>query len=336
MKQLRCSKPGAFEYRQVETPGLKEGFALIKVLQVGICGTDLHAFDGTQPYFSYPRVLGHEIAGEVVKIADQSEIKEGDLIAVIPYFNCKACIACRRGKSNCCDKISVFGVHEDGGMQEYIQVPVSSIVKKAGLNLDQLALSEPLAIGLHAVKRSAIQQGDWVLVVGAGPIGVGIMEFARVRGAKVIMMDVNESRLQACKERFGAEFLVNALEEPSEKIAELTRGDFCTTVFDATGNLKAINGSLNYVSHGGEYILVGLQKENFSFKHPDFHKRETTLMSSRNATRDDFHEVLETLLEGRIQAEKFITHRIRFDQVGTDFDSLIDPQNQVIKAMIDF
>lgn len=322
MKQLRCSEPGALEYRQVEIPGLKKGFALIKVLQVGICGTDLHAFDGTQPYFSYPRVLGHEIAGEVINIAGQSDIQEGDLIAVIPYFNCGECIACRRGRSNCCEKISVFGVHEDGGMQEYILVPVSAIVKKEGLNLDQLALSEPLAIGLHAVKRSAIQEGDWVLIVGAGPIGMGIMEFARLRGAKVIMMDVNDSRLLACKERFGTEFLVNALEEPSEKIAELTKGDFCTSVFDATGNLKAINGGLNFVSHGGEYVLVGLQKDNFSFNHPDFHSRETTLMSSRNATREDFHEVLENLSEGKIQTEKFITHRLRFDQV--------------IKAMIDF
>jgi 2-desacetyl-2-hydroxyethyl bacteriochlorophyllide A dehydrogenase len=317
-------------------PELQNGNAILKVKQVGICGTDLHAFEGTQPYFSYPRILGHEIAAEVVDIFDSEKFDVGDIVTVIPYFNCGICIACRRGKPNCCARISVFGVHEDGAMREYISVPVSSLIKKEGLRLDQLALVEPLAIGLHGVKRAEIQPEDFVLVMGAGPIGLGVMEFARLAGANVIAMDINENRLKFCSELLNVPFTVNPLDDSTEAIAEITKGEFCTSVIDATGSLKAINGGLQYVSHSGNYVLVGLQKEHFSFAHPDFHKRETTLMSSRNATRSDFEQVMNVLKADQIEVSTFITHRIGFDALKDEFQSLSNPSHYVVKAMVNF
>jgi 2-desacetyl-2-hydroxyethyl bacteriochlorophyllide A dehydrogenase len=336
VKKIACISSGKFTYQTSEKPSLSEGKAILKVRSVGICGTDLHAFEGTQPYFSYPRILGHEIAAEVVEISDSSDFSIGDFVTVIPYFNCGKCIACRRRKPNCCTSISVFGVHEDGAMQEYITVPVSSLIKKQGLTLDQLALTEPLAIGYHGVKRAGVQAGDNVLVIGAGPIGLGIMEFVRLSGANVIAMDINEHRLDFCLNTLHVPYAINAIQNPRESISEITKGEFCTTVIDATGSLKAINGGLDYVSHGGNYVLVGLQKEHFSFSHPEFHKRETTLMSSRNATKSDFEQVMNVLSEGKIDASLFITHHIGFAQVATEFKALLDPAKQVIKSIVDF
>lgn len=227
MKLLSCLAPGEFEYQEAEMPKVSKGRAIVKIKRVGICGTDLHAFEGTQPYFSYPRILGHELAGEVVDIEENNGISKGDQVTVIPYFSCGTCVACRNGKPNCCQKISVFGVHEDGGMREFVSVPVTSLVKKEGLNLDQLALAEPFAIGAHGVRRAGVKPGQTVLVIGAGPIGLGVMEFARIAGAKVIAMDINEQRLQFCKDAWNIPHVVKAGSSSHEQIGEITNNDFC-------------------------------------------------------------------------------------------------------------
>jgi len=191
MKVLLCEEPGRFEYIKRNEPLLQEEKAILKVKRIGICGTDLHAFEGTQPYFEYPRVLGHELACEIVDIKANNEFKIGDRVTFIPYFNCGKCIACRNGLTNCCVNMKVFGVHVDGGMSEYISVPVDKLLQGGNMSFDELALVEPLAIGAHGIRRAAVRPGEFVLVVGAGPIGLGIMEFARIAGANVIAMDMN-------------------------------------------------------------------------------------------------------------------------------------------------
>ena len=335
MKLLSCLSPGEFEYQEAEMPKVSKGRAIVKIKRVGICGTDLHAFEGSQPYFSYPRILGHELAGEVVDIEENNEISKGDQVTVIPYFSCGTCVACRNGKPNCCQKISVFGVHEDGGMREFVSVPVTSLVKKEGLNLDQLALAEPFAIGAHGVRRAGVKSGQTVSVIGAGPIGLGVMEFARIAGAKVIAMDINEQRLQFCKEAWNIPHVVIAGSSAHEQIGEITNNDFCDVVIDATGSLAAINAGFQFIAHGGSYVLVGLQKGEIAFSHPEFHKREATLMSSRNATRADFDQVLEAMTSGQLSIEKYITHKVKFDQVKDDFQSWLKPETGVIKAVVE-
>ena len=196
MKKLLCVEPGKLEYATGIKPELKKGQAIIKIKRIGICGTDLHAFEGTQPYFNYPRILGHELAGELVEFDNAPGFKTGESVTFIPYFNCGECIACRKGKTNCCTKMQVCGVHVDGGMVEYLSVPSSSLLHGDELSFDELALVEPLAIGAHGVRRAAVEQNEFVLVIGAGPIGLGTMEFARIAGAQVIALDINEQRLQ--------------------------------------------------------------------------------------------------------------------------------------------
>jgi 2-desacetyl-2-hydroxyethyl bacteriochlorophyllide A dehydrogenase len=335
MKCIVCAIPGTLEYVAVKEPVEKKGFSILRIRRVGVCGTDLHAFEGTQPYFNYPRVLGHELAGTIEQTGPDSGFALGESVTIIPYFNCGDCIACRNSKPNCCVNLKVCGVHEDGGMTEYFSVPDYSLVHSNGLTLDALALVEPLSIGAHAIQRALVREGETVLVVGAGPIGAGTMEFARIAGANVIALDVNDKRLEFVREKLGIANTLNGRRaDINEALMELTRGNMPDVVIDATGNRSALEKSFQYISHGGRYLLVGLQKENISFSHPEFHKREATLMSSRNATRSDFVRVIQAMSENFIKPDAYITHRLSFDEVTAKFASLLDPENGVVKGMI--
>jgi 2-desacetyl-2-hydroxyethyl bacteriochlorophyllide A dehydrogenase len=335
MKTLVCIEPGHFEYFTREKPELVKGHAIIKIKRIGICGTDLHAFEGSQPFFDYPRILGHELAGELVEFDDAPGFQIGETVTFIPYFNCGKCIACRAGKPNCCSSIMVLGVHCDGGMVEYLSVPSYSLVHGEGLSFDELALVEPLAIGAHGVRRAGVQSGEFVLVIGAGPIGLGTMEFARIAGGKVIALDINDRRLEFCKNRLQVAHTINALAaDVMEQLMEITNGDMPTVVIDATGNLKAINNAFRYMAHGGRHVLIGLQKGDISFSHPEFHKREATLMSSRNATREDFIHVIASMKSKQVDPTTYITNRVKFNEVKDQFEQWLNPANGVIKAMV--
>lgn len=336
MKTLVCTTPGDFEYRDGERPVPQKGRSILKIKRIGICGTDLHAFEGTQPYFVYPRILGHELAAEFIEGDEAGGFVPGEAVTFIPYFNCGECIACRSGKPNCCSSIQVCGVHIDGGMAEYLSVPSYSLVHGEGLSFDELALVEPLAIGAHGVRRAEVKKDEFVLVIGAGPIGLGIMEFARIAGGRVIAMDINDRRLLFCKEKLNVEFTINGLsEDVKQRLQEITGGDFPTVVIDATGSQKAINNGFYYMAHGARYVLVGLQKGELIVSHPEFHKREATLMSSRNATREDFEHVINCMKKGLVNPSTYITHRVLFDQVKDEFKGWLNPENGVIKAMVE-
>jgi 2-desacetyl-2-hydroxyethyl bacteriochlorophyllide A dehydrogenase len=336
MKSLVCISPGHFEYHQKEKPVLKPGHAIIKIKRIGICGTDFHAFEGTQPYFEYPRILGHELSGELIEFDDAPGFSENEAVTYIPYFDCGECLACRSGKPNCCSKIKVSGVHQDGGMVEYLLIPSATLLHGRGLGLDDLALVEPLAVGAHAVSRADIRKEEFVLVTGAGPIGLATMEFVRLAGGKVIALDTNENRLEFCRSHMNIFASINAdSHDVAGQIREMTNGDMPPVVFDASGNLKAIEIAFSFVAHGGRYILVGLQKGQISFSHPEFHKREGTLMSSRNAIRQDFEYSISSIQKGWINPSAYITHRTQFDQVKNQFKSWLDPANRVIKTMVE-
>jgi 2-desacetyl-2-hydroxyethyl bacteriochlorophyllide A dehydrogenase len=336
MKILTCTTPGNFEYSVGEKPLLQNGNAIIKIKRIGICGTDLHAFEGTQPFFNYPRVLGHELSGELVEFDNAPGFEIGEAVSFIPYFNCGTCIACRSGKSNCCTQMQVCGVHVNGGMAEYLSVPSYSLLHGEGLSFDELALVEPLAIGAHGIRRAGVQKDEFVLVIGAGPIGLGTMEFARIAGGKVIALDINDQRLQFCKDKLKVGYTVNALSpNVTQQLMDITNGDMPTVVIDATGSLKAINNAFQYMAHGARYVLIGLQKGEICFNHPEFHKREGTLMSSRNATREDFEHVIASMKKGEVDPTTYITHRVSFDDVKQEFDQWLNPANGVIKAMVE-
>lgn len=302
---------------------MEKGRAILRMRRTGICGTDIHAYGGNQPYFVYPRILGHELSADLVDADGAEDFAPGEPVTFIPYFHCGRCNACKQGKTNCCVQMNVCGVHVDGGMVEYLSVPAASLVKNNGLSYDELAMVEPLAIGAHGIRRAGVQPGESVLIVGAGPIGLGLVEFAKIAGGEVTMADVNAERLQFCREQTGVNTVMpDALGDMAADV-----------VIDATGNLAAINNALQYLAHGGRYVLVGLQKEAMTISHPELHKREGAIMSSRNATREDFEQVVQSIRAKKINPVAFITHRVSFDELGS---LMADFPRQAIKVMVDY
>ncbi len=335
MKYIVCEKPGEFILKEKEAPIRKEGEALLKINKVGICGTDLHAYGGNQAFFTYPRILGHELASEVLEIdANEKGIKAGDKVVVMPYVSCGECIACKNEKTNCCTNIRVLGVHADGGMQEQISVPANILLPANNLSDNEMAIVEPLAIGAHAVRRAGIKAGETVAVVGCGPIGIGIMKLAQIAGAKVIAIDMNEQRLAYAKEKIGVDYIVKAGETAVKVISEITNGDLCTAVFDASGNKFALETCPSYMSHGGRFVLVGLSKGDLTYNHPAVHAKEMTLMCSRNATTEDFEHVISVL--NQFPTDSFITHSVPYTDMIAHFDSWLNPETGVIKATVSF
>ncbi|MEM9929012.1 MAG: zinc-binding alcohol dehydrogenase family protein, partial [Bacteroidota bacterium] len=276
MQYIVCQEPGDFRLREKVAPTSKAGEALLKICRVGICGTDLHAYAGNQAFFSYPRVLGHELSAEILEIGENAQgLKAGDKVIIMPYLSCGICIACRNGKSNCCINIRVLGVHTDGGMQEIITLPTEVLIPAGKLSHDEIAIVEPLAIGAHALRRADVKAGETIVIVGCGPIGIGMMALAQIVGCKIIALDTNQQRLDFVKEEIGVDHIINVLEDPVAQVEKITNGDFATAVFDATGNQRALESGVNYMSHGGRYVLVGLSKGDLTYQHPKIHAKET-------------------------------------------------------------
>ncbi|HTL68704.1 MAG TPA: zinc-binding alcohol dehydrogenase family protein [Lacunisphaera sp.] len=341
MKSILLVEPGTLRAAtQPEAAPPGPGEALVRVHRVGVCGTDLHAFRGRQPFFTYPRIPGHELGVEVLGVGDGvTGVAVGDRCAVEPYLNCGRCVACRRGKPNCCTDLKVLGVHVDGGLRERFVVPAAKLHRSAALSFDQLALVEPLGIGAHAVERASLTPGETVAVLGVGPIGLAVIQFALAAGAQVLAVDVEARRLAFCRDRIGlpADATINAGATPdvARRLAELTNGDLPTAVFDATGNAASMANAFNHVAPGGRLVFVGLFTGEVTFNDPHFHRRELTLLASRNSRPDDFRRIITLVESGRVDTTPWITHRAGLDEVPARFAGWTDPAAGVVKAMIE-
>lgn len=337
MQTIILEEPGRFSLKNTAPPGAPAANqAKVRVHRVGVCGTDLHAFQGKQPFFSYPRILGHELGVEVLAVGhDVTEIEVGDKCCVLPYLHCGTCVACRMGKTNCCSRLEVLGVHIDGGMREEILLPADKLLKSTVLTFEQLALVETLSIGAHAVERAQIQAGETVLVVGAGPIGLSVIQFALLVGARTVLLELSPLRRAFCASRFE---LVGALDSPDtalKHLEDLFNGELPTAVFDATGNQQSMNQSFQYVSNGGRLILVGITQGEVSFRGPEFHRRELTILSTRNARKPDLLRVMKYMEDGLIDSRPWITHVSQPDEMVVVFPSWLDPNSGVVKAVVD-
>ncbi len=338
MKTIRLEAPGHLALVSTAAPDvLQADEALVRVHRIGVCGTDIHAFNGRQPFFSYPRILGHELGVEVVETGSEvTNVKPGDRCSVEPYLNCQQCIACRRGKPNGCTALRVLGVHGVGGMREQFVLPARKLHPSSKLSLEQLALVETLGIGAHAVERAGVESGEFALVAGAGPIGLAAMQFLIEAGAQVIALDINAERLSFCREQLGVPHIINgAREDAPETLKQITKGDLPTVVFDATGNAQSMMVSFEYPAHGGRLVFIGLFQGDVTFNDPNFHRRELTLMSSRNAQPQDFTRIIRLLEAGRINTTPWITHRASFADAVRQFPDWVKPETGVIKAMIE-
>jgi 2-desacetyl-2-hydroxyethyl bacteriochlorophyllide A dehydrogenase len=321
---LVCVEPGRLRLEARPAPDRAPGEALVRPLRVGICGTDYHIFEGSHPFLQYPRVMGHELAVEVVETPEGSGLVTGEVCVVNPYLACGECRACRGGKPNCCARLAVLGVHQDGGMTGLMSLPAASLLRAPGLTADQCAAVEFLAIGAHAVRRGAVTARDRALVVGAGPIGLGTALFARLSGAEVVLFDLDAARAEAVAAIAG----VTALPVGSRP------GEDFDIVFDATGNARSMERGFDLAIHGGRYVLVSVVNEPITFQDPDFHRKELTLLASRNATREDFDRVLAAMRGGEVAIERLITHRTRLADAVRDIPRWAGDKSGLIKAVI--
>ena len=339
MKTVILEKPGRLNLTDTAPPAEPgPGEALVRVHRVGICGTDLHAFRGRQPYFSYPRILGHELGVEIVSLDPHTEsnLRAGDHCAVEPYLNCGACSACRRGRINCCSHLRVLGVHTDGGMRELITVPIDKLHRSETLPLEHLALVETLCIGAHAVDRADLEPGQSTLVIGAGPIGLTAVAFARLAGAEVAVMEIDENRMRFVQENLGVEHLIDGRGDTEAQLRAVFGGELPLTVFDATGNARSMMNALGLIEQGGSVVFISLVQDEITFPDPEFHRRETTLISSRNATSADFARVVQTLETGAIDLAPWLTHSALPEALIGEFPGWLLPESQVVKAMLHF
>lgn len=335
MLTVVCQSPMNLLAEQRPRPERAPGEVLLRVKRVGVCGTDLHIFTGNQPYLSYPRVMGHELSGLVEEADADSGFAPGDPVYVMPYLSCGTCVACRQGKTNCCVRIQVLGVHRDGAFTEYLTVPAGFVHKADGITLDQAAMLEFLAIGAHAVRRGDVRAGQRVLVVGAGPIGLAAATFAVLRGAVVTALDGRLDRLEVARRDLGVASIVQLGEGDEAELHGQTDGEFFDVVFDATGNSHAMERGLRFVAHGGRYVLVSIVQADIRFSDPEFHKREASLLASRNATAEDFRTVLDAMRAGKIPERALATHRLALADVPQGFAGLLDPKAGVIKAIVE-
>jgi 2-desacetyl-2-hydroxyethyl bacteriochlorophyllide A dehydrogenase len=331
MKTVILEQPGRFTVTDTESPAAP-GFdeALVRVLTVGICGTDLHAFEGTQPFFTYPRILGHELAVEVLECgAGVSDFQRGDRCAVNPYMTCGQCSACKRGRSNCCAKMRVIGVHSDGGMRDRIVLPAKQMYKCPTLPAAQIPLVETLGVGIHAVGRAAPQPGDRAIVAGAGPIGLSVIEFLRLAGCDIGVIEKMPERLDFVARHHGLKRYYPSHDEARQE-------DPSTLVFDCTGDRGSMESSIQLLQQAGTLIFVGLINDKVSLFDPDLHRREATILASRNSTPAEHQRVLEYMEAGRIDVGAWPTECASPEAMGARFPLWLHRQAGIVKSIVEW
>jgi alcohol dehydrogenase len=337
MKAIQLQAPERLALIDVPEPGRPgRGEALVRVHRVGVCGTDVSAYQGKMPLFRYPRIPGHELGVEVLAVGDGgSNVRPGDRCSVEPYLNCGDCHACRKGASNCCARLEVLGVMIDGGLRDRFVVPARKLHVSRSLTFEQLALVETLAIGRHAVSRGGLQAGEPCLILGAGPIGLATLEFVKLAGGRSIVADVNERRLAFCRDVMRADHTLLLSDRFVQDLRDLTAGWLPDVVIDATGNNVSMSNAFGYVAPTGRLVFVGITAKEVTFAHAVFHRPEGTLLCSRNALPDDFTSIIGLIEQGRIRTDPWVTHRSTFAGLVGDFASLTRPETGVIKAVVE-
>lgn len=333
MKAIVCVEPGRLAVEDRPEPEVGGGMVAVDIRHIGVCGTDLHIFQGKHPFMQYPRLLGHELSG-VVASEGTTQLPPGTSVVINPYLECGVCIACRKGRPNCCVRLRVLGVHTDGGMCERIVMPEANLYSAGMLDLRQAAMVEFLAIGAHAVRRSEATPGDRALVVGMGPIGIGAALFARRAGAEVTVMDVSEGRLAFARDALGFGGLILAGPDAHSAASGATGGEFFDIVFDATGNPRAMEASFGYVAHTGTLVMVGVINADITFSDPELHRREMRVLASRNAVKADFETVMSAIAEGAIPTGAINTHSIAMTDLPEAMPAWLASSDPPVKAIL--
>lgn len=339
MRAIQLEQPRQFRIIDVpEPPAPGPGEAVVRVHRVGICGTDFSGYLGKMPFFSYPRIPGHELGVEVVAVGPGvTNVKPGDRAAAEPYINCQTCYSCTRGHTNCCENHQTLGVHCDGGLRPLFAIPARKLHTSTTLTFEQLALVETLGIGLHAINRANPKPDETVLVIGAGPIGLSVIEFAKLAGSRVVVMDLNPDRLRFAQDRMGVRetILARNFDDDVKAFTDLTGGKLGNVVVDATGSAKSMSSAYHFVGFAGRLVWVGITQDQLSFTQPLMHRREMTFLASRNALAPEFTRIVRLIEGGMLDTRPWITHRSSFDGMIDKFPGWMNPEAGVVKAMVE-
>jgi L-gulonate 5-dehydrogenase len=328
---IKAPREMVLEDRDI-TPKPGPEAVLIEVKAVGICGSDIHAYRGTQPFQSYPRVLGHELSGTVS--AGTGDLEEGQPVTMEPLLRCGVCYPCRIGRYNCCTDLKVIGVHADGGMCEKIWVPRELVHPlPPDSSLEEGAMVEPLAIACQAVGRSRLSKGETALVIGAGPIGLLSLQVAKARGARVFISEVDPLRLDLA-EKLGADATINPVQDDiASRLDELTIGEGPNVVIEAVGSEKTITDSLELVSAAGRVVMVGLFSGKLKLEPVGIIRKELDLLGSRNSN-GKFPEAISLIREGRVNLGDLVTHRFPLEMAPEVFRDLDKGALEAVKVLL--
>lgn len=337
MKAVQVTAPGRIDVVEVPMPEAGPSEALLRVKYAGICGSDLQTFTGNQPFASYPRVPGHEFSAEIVEINGEAPgLTPGMLVTGNPYFNCGHCYSCRRGLVNCCESNQTMGVHRDGAFREYLTMPIERIYPGKSLDGRQIAMIEPFSVGFHAANRAKITPDDNVLVLGAGAIGVFAMLSAKVKGARVWIADLIDSRL-AVASGLGAEATLNLKDITDiEQVArDLTGGNGFDVVMEATGVPASFLNGIAAAAFGGRIVLIGNGKREVSFNQSVLIKKELEVRGSRNSL-DAFVPLIDHVTAGKVDILPIATTVYPFSKTIDAMQNLLDHPEDNLKVLVSF
>lgn len=336
MKTVFIQQPNQIEVIESEMPVLKEGEALLKIKYCGICGADVASYTGNQPFTTYPRIPGHEFSAEIVSIPDNDKgLKPGDIVTANPYFNCGHCYSCQRGLVNACTDNKTMGVQRDGSFCEYVAMPMERIYPGKGLDAKQLALIEPFSIGYHAASRAEIKEGDKVLIIGAGPIGLFAMISAKLKGAECYVADVLDNRLALAK-AYGASGVINSkTTDILEATKEITNGNGFDVCMEACGLSVTFLNCIDCAAFGANIILIGNGKKDTTFLHSIILKKELNIFGSRNSYAKDFEELIDIVSQGKVDVMKMVSDIVPMERADEAFKALADNDGTLAKILIE-
>lgn len=333
MKTVLLKQPGEIGISEIEKTSRRENEVLLKVRSAGICGSDIGAYKGVNPLVSYPRIIGHEIAGEVVEVAaDEKTFRVGDRVILEPYVYCGQCYPCSIGRTNCCENLTVRGVHIEGGMAEYVSHP-RHLLHKVPENIPWhlIPMAEPLVIAMHAVKQSEVKAGEHVAITGAGQIGLLAAQYALTLGALPIVVDPVDERL-ALATRLGVPHVINPVSQDAvAQIKAITRARMAEAAIEASGAASAIRAMVDYVAYAGRIALVGWPKSDIPMPTALFTKKELTIRGSRNSV-GQFPESLRLIAEGKVDVAALLTKTVSLEETPATVVDIAEHPERYLKV----
>lgn len=338
MKAIEIIKPGEMKLVEREMPLVGEGDILLKINYIGFCGSDLSTYLGKNPMVQYPRIPGHEISATIMELGAQvpKEFRIGQRATVVPYTNCGQCTSCRQKHFNACRYNQTLGVQRDGAMAEYISIPWQKVIADDELSAFQLALVEPMTVGFHAIDNGKVTDLDTVLVFGCGMIGSGAIVRANLRGATVIAVDIDDSKLEVAK-TLGAHYTINSKTlNLHAELERITNGDGPTVIVEAAGNPITYKAAIDEVAFAGRVVCIGYAKDEIAFPTKLWVQKELEILGSRNANPSDFSAVIKYLKTSSLDENLLISKVVSPEEAPEAMKSWTENTGEILKILVRF